>query len=389
MSTSSSDHLYSQTVMLFSAGRLLCPKAWSWGSLAPAKRAVNLSWPSIFSNRDVVLRWSSAVPQSLVLRVVGSSEKSCQLVMTIYILKPWCSIELAILRWSSAVPQSLVLRVVGSSQKSCSVDLSWPSISQTVMFYRIGHSPLVVCCAPNLGLEGRWLQPKELCQLVMTISKSVMFYRIGQSLQVIAVPQSLVLRVVFSSQRSCRLLMAIFILIPLCSTELAIIRRSSLCPKTCSWGSLSPVKSAVDLSWRGRSAERVQAFGGPHSQTAVGWSPSFLSAGAGGSAVVSCTESVYWDLTFSRYSWWHGCCHSLAGIHQSRLSTGFYDEYKEARKQTGRLTWHCRCAVARTFVYGVSYSLCVIIHWRGYRRSVSKTNSNTYVAIGSSNRVTS
>jgi hypothetical protein len=53
------------------AGRLLCPKAWSWGSSARAKCAVDLSW------------WgrSSAVPQSLVLRVVGSGQMCCRLVM--------------------------------------------------------------------------------------------------------------------------------------------------------------------------------------------------------------------------------------------------------------------------------------------------------------------
>jgi hypothetical protein len=39
--------------------------------------------------------------------------------MTIYILKPWCCTKLADLSRSSAVPQSLVLRVVGSGQKCC------------------------------------------------------------------------------------------------------------------------------------------------------------------------------------------------------------------------------------------------------------------------------
>jgi hypothetical protein len=37
------DHLHSQ-IVTFSVGRPQCPKAWCWGSLAPAKSAIDLSW---------------------------------------------------------------------------------------------------------------------------------------------------------------------------------------------------------------------------------------------------------------------------------------------------------------------------------------------------------
>jgi hypothetical protein len=40
------------------------------------------------------------------------------------ILKLWCSAKLAILRRSFAVPQSLVLRVIGSVQKCCQLSSS-------------------------------------------------------------------------------------------------------------------------------------------------------------------------------------------------------------------------------------------------------------------------
>jgi hypothetical protein len=71
--------------------------------------------------------------------------------MTVYILKPWPT-KLAVLRSSSTVPQSLVLRVVSSSESAD--DLSWGKSAECVeAFGRWAHScwwspkiPQVACC---------------------------------------------------------------------------------------------------------------------------------------------------------------------------------------------------------------------------------------------------